>query len=93
MEGTTLWVAAAALAVWNLIAFLVMGLDKRKAKKGKNRISESTLLLIAFAMGSIGILSGMLVWHHKTRKVKFLIGVPVAAAINALTFYGATFMV
>ena len=75
MEGTTLWIVAAALAVWNLSAFLVMGLDKRKAKKGKNRISESTLLLIAFAMGSIGILFGMFVWHHKTRKVKFLIGV------------------
>ena len=43
-----------ALLVWNFIAFILYGADKERAKKGKRRISENTLLLTAFLMGGVG---------------------------------------
>lgn len=61
----------------NIAAWILYGLDKWKAKSGKRRISERTLLLTALAGGSAGALSGMLLFRHKTRKPRFMIGVPV----------------
>lgn len=65
------------IVVINLITFLVMWLDKRKAKKGKWRIPENTLLLFVLLGGGIGGIVGMYVFHHKTQKAKFVIGFPV----------------
>ncbi|MGN0719211.1 MAG: DUF1294 domain-containing protein [Anaerovoracaceae bacterium] len=76
-----LWIAALWL-IWNLITFLQMGIDKRKAVKEKQRISEKTILLSAFLMGAVGSGAGMLVFHHKTKKWKFRILVPLALAVN-----------
>lgn len=76
-----LWIAALWL-IWNLFTFLQMGMDKRKAVKEKQRISEKTLLLSAFFMGAVGSGAGMLVFHHKTKKWKFRILVPLALAVN-----------
>ena len=61
----------------NVIAFLVYGVDKLKAKRGKWRIPESTLLLLAAIGGSLGAWLGMKVWHHKTMHKKFQYGVPL----------------
>lgn len=61
----------------NLITFLVMWLDKRKAKKGRWRIPENTLLLFVLLGGGIGGIVGMYVFHHKIQKAKFVIGFPV----------------
>ena len=58
----------------NILAFLVYGIDKWRAKKGKWRISEATLLLLAVIGGSIGAWLGMKVWHHKTMHKKFKYG-------------------
>ena len=76
-----LWIAALWL-IWNLFTFLQMGMDKRKAVREKQRISEKTLLLSAFFMGAVGSGAGMLVFHHKTKKWKFRILVPLALAVN-----------
>lgn len=65
------------LIVINVAAWLTYGLDKWKAKAGKWRIPERTLLLLAFAGGSAGALAGMMLFRHKTRKAKFVAGVPV----------------
>jgi len=65
------------LVAINLITFLVMWLDKRKAKKGKWRVPENTLLLFVLLGGGIGGIVGMYVFHHKTKKAKFVIGFPV----------------
>lgn len=65
------------IAAINIIAFIVYGIDKLKAKKGYWRIPESTLLLLAAIGGSIGAWCGMMVWRHKTKHLKFRIGVPV----------------
>lgn len=65
------------LAVISFITWIAYGLDKRRARKGKWRIPERTLLILAAAGGSVGALAGMLMFRHKTKKAKFVIGVPV----------------
>lgn len=65
------------LSVINFITWVVYGLDKGRARAGKWRIPEKTLLLLALAGGSAGALTGMLLFRHKTRKAKFFVGVPV----------------
>jgi len=60
----------------NLLAFLIMGYDKRQAEKNKRRISEKTLLLFAFFLGGPGICLGMYVFRHKTQKNIFKYGIP-----------------
>ena len=71
------------LVVMSLLTFAAYGMDKRKAKKGQWRIPEKTLLLLAVLGGSLGALLGMYVFHHKTQKTKFVIGVPVIIAVQA----------
>lgn len=66
----------AYLLLVNVVTFFTYGIDKYKAKKGKWRISEATLLLMAFLGGSIGAGLGMKAFHHKTMHKKFYIGVP-----------------
>ena len=61
----------------NITSFLLYGIDKYKAKKGRWRISEATLLLMAVIGGSIGAWVGMRIWHHKTMHKMFKYGIPV----------------
>ncbi len=70
------------LALINVITFLVYGIDKLKAKKGKWRIPEATLLLFAIIGGSIGAWLGIKVWHHKTLHKKFKYGIPIILALQ-----------
>lgn len=60
----------------NIISFIIYGVDKLKAKKRLWRIPESTLLLLAAIGGSIGSWAGMMIWRHKTKHLKFTLGVP-----------------
>ena len=64
------------LVIINLIAFLVMYIDKRRAKYGKWRIKEHTLFILALLGGSIGAIAGMYTFRHKTKKMRFVIGFP-----------------
>ena len=61
----------------NITSFLLYGIDKYKAKKGRWRISEATLLLMAVIGGSIVAWGGMRIWHHKTMHKMFKYGIPV----------------
>ena len=67
---------AAYVIVINLIGFIVMGMDKRRAKKHAFRIPEATLFTIAIIGGSIGSIIGMRYFHHKTRHWYFVYGMP-----------------
>lgn len=72
----------------NFIAFFAYGIDKLKAKKGKWRIPESALLLLAIIGGSIGAWLGIKVWHHKTLHKKFKYGIPLIVIIQiAIAIY------
>lgn len=68
------------LAVWliftNLVGFIQMYMDKRRAQKGKWRIPEKQLFLVAAIGGSIGSIIGMQVFRHKTKHKSFVIGMP-----------------
>ena len=68
----------------NLIAFLAMFIDKRKAEKNKWRIKESTLLLLAAIGGSVGAIAGMYKFRHKTKKLKFTIGFPTILIVQII---------
>lgn len=65
------------LVIINIVAFLAMWIDKQKAKKGKWRISETALFILAILGGSIGGMIGMYTFRHKTKKPRFTIGFPV----------------
>ena len=77
----------------NALAFIVYGIDKLKARKGRWRIPESTLLLLAIIGGSVGAWLGMKVWHHKTMHLKFKYGLPAILLLQlALAVYLCTCM-
>lgn len=65
------------LIIVNAAAFLLMLADKLKAKRGAWRIPEATLMGIAAIGGSIGALTGMYLFRHKTKHIKFTLGIPV----------------
>ena len=76
------------LAAVNVITFAVYGADKRRARKGKRRVPEKTLFLLALAGGSAGALAGMYAFRHKTRHWYFVWGIPVILAAQlALTVW------
>lgn len=64
------------LIIINLITFLAMFIDKKKAEKGKWRIKEATLLTLCLIGGSIGGFAGMYTFRHKTQKTRFFVGIP-----------------
>ena len=72
----------------NIIAFLAMFIDKKKAEKNRWRIKESTLLILALIGGSIGAIAGMYVFHHKTQKPRFYIGIPIIIILQILLIIG-----
>lgn len=61
----------------NIVTFLAMFIDKKRAEKGEWRIKESTLFGLAMLGGSIGGITGMYVFRHKTKKLRFSVGFPV----------------
>ena len=71
----------------NVVAFLVYGIDKWKAKQGSWRISEATLLMLAVIGGTIGALLGMQVWRHKTMHLKFKYGLPLILLAQIALMY------
>ena len=85
-----------SIALWvifmSVIAFLLYGLDKYRAIHHRWRIPEQTLILAALAGGAPGALLGMRMFHHKTRKWKFRILVPLAT-IAWMTLLGYRFVI
>lgn len=72
----------------NLIAFLIMLMDKIKSTNpGARRISEGTLFFLATAFGSFGVYIGMFAFRHKTQKWYFLIGIPFLMIQNTALAY------
>lgn len=71
------------LILVNVVSFFMYGIDKRKAIKDQWRIPEKTLLMAALLGGSLGAFAGMQVFRHKTKHLKFLLGVPACMILHA----------
>ena len=72
----------AYLVLVNAAALALMLVDKQKARRGAWRIPEATLLGIAVFGGSIGAIIGMYLFRHKTRHMKFSLGLPLILAVQ-----------
>ncbi|KHF41026.1 DUF1294 domain-containing protein [Halalkalibacter okhensis] len=72
----------------NFLAFVIMGMDKAKAKNRQRRVPEKTLFCLAFIGGSVGIYAGMKRFRHKTRHKNFVYGIPIIilTQISVLVF-------
>lgn len=75
------------LVIINLAAFFIFGIDKLRAIKNRWRIAESTLFLLALIGGSVGAEAGMYVFHHKTRHLRFVIGIPLIFILQVLIVF------
>lgn len=66
----------------NVLIFIFAGYDKSQAKKNNRRIPEKTLFLMALTGGSLGLLTAMLLFRHKTSKTSFIVKFVVILAIQ-----------
>lgn len=64
-------------ALINLLAFIMFWVDKRAAQNGQWRISEKALIIVSMLGGSVGSLISMNIFRHKTKKMKFILGIPI----------------
>lgn len=78
------------LLIINAVGFALMLIDKWKAKKNRWRIPEATLMGVAAIGGSVGSLIGMYTVRHKTKHVKFVVGIP---AILVVQIFAAVFLI
>ncbi|MFZ3576341.1 DUF1294 domain-containing protein [Virgibacillus sp. DJP39] len=82
-ETTLFWF----FIVLNIIAFIIMGIDKKKAIKQKWRIPEKTIWTVAILGGSIGAIVGMRFFRHKTKHRMFSIGLPLVLILQIVSFF------
>ncbi len=74
------------LTIVNIAAFIIMGIDKYKAHRHKWRISERSIFTVGLIGGGLGVLFGMGVFHHKTKHLKFILGIPAEVILNIALF-------
>lgn len=87
-----IWIIIAVyLAIVNITGFIIMGVDKSKAKRRKWRIPEATLFLVAAIGGSIGSIAGMYTFRHKTKHWYFVVGMPAILVIQIALALGLFF--
>ena len=72
------------LCIMNALGFLLMLLDKWKARKNLWRIPEATLFAVAVLGGSLGCIAGMYTVRHKTKHFQFIVGMPLILAIQII---------
>ena len=72
------------IIILNILGYLIMYIDKRRAKKQQWRISEQTIFLITFLGRRIGTTLGMYTFRNKNKKIKFIIGLPLITIIEII---------
>jgi uncharacterized membrane protein YsdA (DUF1294 family) len=87
-NGNTVMMILVMFLVWNLYAFLLMGWDKRQAKRHGQRIPEKKLFAIALFFGALGLGLGMRLFRHKTMHRSFNVGVPIMLVVNLVVIAG-----
>lgn len=74
------------LVLINLAAFLLMGIDKSRARRELWRIPEKVLFGSALLGGSVGAIAGMFFFRHKTRHLSFRLGFPVILLLQIVLY-------
>lgn len=94
MKTVVITVIVTLLVLMNAAAWLLMAVDKRRARKGQWRIPERTLFLVTGLFGGLGGTLGMFMMHHKTKHWYFRIGFPLLLIIQAavLIWAGVTWL-
>jgi uncharacterized membrane protein YsdA (DUF1294 family) len=72
----------------NMLGILLMKADKSRARKGKWRIRESSFFMLALFGGAAGCLVGMYMFRHKTKHVKFIVGMPLLLLFHLFLLTG-----
>ena len=81
---TVVVIALVVITVMNLVSFALMGIDKRRARRGVWRISERALFLTTACFGGLGGVLGMKVFHHKTQHWYFKVFFPVLLFVQVV---------
>ena len=84
MKNTILIIAAIVLVVMNIAAYVLMGVDKKRAKASAWRIPEKTLFLVTGLFGGLGGTLGMFLLRHKTKHWYFRLGFPAMLAAQVI---------
>lgn len=74
------------LVIINFLGFIIMGIDKLKAKRGSRRVPENTLFMFTILGGGVGTILGIYIFRHKTKKKKFTVGMPIILILEILLF-------
>lgn len=75
------------LLIVNIISFLMFFIDKKRSIKKSWRISENNLFFISILGGSIGSLFSMYIFHHKTKHLKFTIGISLILILQLIILF------
>lgn len=75
------------IVIINIIGLIIIASDKKRAINKQWRVPEANLFFIAIILGSIGIFIGMYLFHHKTKHLKFVIGIPFILIVQILVIY------
>lgn len=76
----------AYLVIINALGFVLMRVDKQRAKRKLWRIPEATLMAVAVFGGSMGSLLGMYIFRHKTKHPKFTVGIPLILILQVIIY-------
>jgi uncharacterized membrane protein YsdA (DUF1294 family) len=76
-----------AIVTVNVVTFILMAYDKRRAQGKKRRTPERLLLLLAILGGSAGVWFGMKIFRHKTKHPRFVYGIPLIIALQVITLF------
>lgn len=83
------------IGIWNILVFVLYGVDKAFAKLDLRRVSEAALLLCSLLAGGVGAWCGMHIFHHKIRKLRFrvvsLLSVAITLGVSGVLVYMAYF--
>lgn len=74
------------ILVVNILTYILMWLDKQKARKNQYRIPERTFFLLSILGGAVGTLIGMRTFRHKTKHPRFTVGIPILIVLNIVLF-------
>lgn len=75
------------IIIINIISFFIMLYDKKQAIYHNFRISEKTIFIVSLLLGGIGTYIGMYVFRHKTKHLKFTIGIPIVIILNIISVF------